>query len=60
MGWGQEPPKVTEARLNNEIVKRGVRIDQLEKRHERALAILNQDWRGRYAQDLVTALQEVL
>lgn len=53
MGWGQIPPVVKEARLNDEIRKRGVRINA-------AKAILAKDWRGRYAQDLQAELLEIL
>lgn len=53
MGWGQEPPIVKEARLNEEIRKRGVRLNAVK-------ALIGKDWRGRYAQDLVAELEEVL
>jgi hypothetical protein len=53
MGWGQIPPVVREAKLNDEIRKRGLKISRLEERLGRVTLVVGQDWRGRYAQDLV-------
>lgn len=53
MGWGQEPPVVKEARLNDEIRKRGQRLSEVK-------AAASKDWRGRYAQDLKAEILEIL
>lgn len=53
MGWGQEPPVVAEARLNEEIKKRGRRLNEVK-------AIISKDWRGRYAQDLQAEIEAIL
>lgn len=52
-GWGNRAVIVNEARLNEEIRKRGKQIDAVR-------AIIGKDWRGRVAQDLVAELELVL
>ena len=60
MGWGQIPPVVREAKLNDEIRKRGLKISRLEEQLGRVTLVAGKDWRGRYAQDLVAELLTAL
>ncbi len=53
LGWGNEPPVIAQARLNDEIRKRGTRLDAIK-------AVTEQEWKGRYAQDLKAEILEIL
>jgi len=59
-GWGNvsvhRVHQVEIARLNEELVKRGLKITALEQQLGRIHLVLGKDWRGRYAQDLAAEL----
>jgi hypothetical protein len=60
MGWGQIPPVVREAKLNDEIRKRGLKISRLEESLGRVALVVGKDWRGRYAQDFIAEILAAL